>query len=613
MKPARARPRALTPIAALVLVAMLLALPLTLGSRGNGLGVVTAIVNAAGQQRFSLTEPISLSPSAGLWLRQGKVEARSTLTADRAAGFGKPASVAPTRLQIDDAVIAIVAPAAAPVAGDGRPAHMPSDSAGAFDRLVEVLASWSFEAVAVRNGRLVHEPSGGGAERELGRLNFTATRASRTDVVITGTLVRMDVAVTFDVRAGVPAGRKAAARVPLQASLKCALFTANVSGVVVKGAGLQLAAERAAIATPDLRAVARWLGIAAGPGSGFKSFSARGSIDWTGSRIDLQPAELVLDGNSAQGSVSAEFGSDRPRLEGTLAFNSLDLASYLGNAEAAGWSLLSAAASVFGAPQGTYAPSLATSLDADFRISADRVTIAHEDIGKAAASISLNDGRLNASVTEVELYEGGAATAQLAVDVRGPSPHFDMSGDFKGVNLQHALALIGERPQLKGRANIAGNVSMAGSTTAELLSSVEGRIDLTAPGGVIVGIDTAGLMSAGQKPVSTVAGWGALLERSTSGQSLDLRLTAAGGVVSTEHAELQTLANRYTAAGSVDLGGRSLDLTVYRWPVPVGQDEMGPYQIESVRLQGPLSAPELGAAPNGGRADAGRSFQQPPG
>lgn len=614
MKPARARLRATTPVSVLFLIATLMAVPLTLGLRGGGLVILPATINAAVSEGFTLSAPVAVSASAGVWLREGRIEIVPAVESGRMASLSRPASGKPSHIKISNAVISI-APSFLSELGrldTGQQGPASANAEGQLAPLLDALAALSFDQLSVLDARVVSEASGA-VVYEFGALSFTASRSVRSGLVVAGKFEREGVPATFEISAAVPPSRKVPARLPVHATVKSPMFMADLHGVLVTGARLQLTAERAALDIADLRAFAHWLGVEAGNGMGFKRLRINGTMDIAGAAIDIPSAELVLDGNSARGSVSVTLTSGRPSLEGTLAFDTLDLAAYLSREEKAKGGLLSAASAIAGLSAPADEPSLLTALDADFRISADRVVVAASPLGRAAASISLRDRRLNASLTDVELDDGGVGMVQLGLDLRESLPRLEVRGDFKGVDLGRLLTPVGANFPLKGRANISGDLSFVAGSGADASSSLDGRMELVAPSGVIIGIDAAALMASGkaQRPANT--GWDALTGRSTSGQSLELRLTAARGVINTELAEMQTLANRYTAAGSVDLANRVMELTVHRWPTPAGQSEMGPYQIDAIRLRGPLFAPHFEEAPAGGRADAGRLLQQPPG
>ncbi len=74
--------------------------------------------------------------------------------------------------------------------------------------------------------------------------------------------------------------------------------------------------------------MARWLGANWPSGPGLGEFTAKGLLTWGDDTISFEDAQFTLDGNASTGGLSLKFAPKRPSLEGTLAFDSLNIGPY---------------------------------------------------------------------------------------------------------------------------------------------------------------------------------------------------------------------------------------------------------------------------------------------
>ena len=372
------------------------------------------------------------------------------------------------------------------------------------------------------------------------------------------------------------------------------MLTADFSGGLDLGKTIHIVASQSEIQMPDIKQLAEWLGMGKIAGPGFKDFSAKGPVEWDGASLVYQSAQVAIDGNAADGSLSVQFSGERPNVDGTLAFASFELAPYVPDARresgifalGAGWLLPTAIAR-------QDAAQLIETVDADLRISVARITLKSTPIAKGAATLTVKNGRLNANLTEVELEQGGTGEGQIVVDLRGPIPRFDISGELRAFDAASAGNALLNRNVLSGSAILSCRMTATGKTARELLTSLDGRASLTVPDGTTLGLDLKALMAA---PTASIGkGWGSVLGQTSAAQWLTVNVNAERGMLSTQAAALETDADGFTATGTVDLRERIVDITVSR--IGKKKSTTGLPEREAVRIRGPLDGPEITATP----------------
>ncbi len=192
------------------------------------------------------------------------------------------------------------------------------------------------------------------------------------------------------------------------------------AGLTAHGALRLAAALDSAKAKAMLTAMAPW--------ENESRIAVTGDINWSSERVALEKATVAFGGHSASGSVALYLSSRRPLLEGTLAYDTLDLtAAWAAKAEALGKADAPPLAALPFASRGAD-----RAIDLDMRVSADRFRAGSFETGPLALALTATRDRLSVDVAEVALF-GGKASARLdvapaqpvALSLRGSGSQFD--------------------------------------------------------------------------------------------------------------------------------------------------------------------------------------------
>lgn len=327
-------------------------------------------------------------------------------------------------------------------------------------------------------------------------------------------------------------------------------FKGEASAAAVKG-DLDLA-------IPSLRGLVLWttgkpLDMA---GSGLGPFSLKGKLAAGGTKVALAQAAIGLDAIKATGDFAVDTGGQRPSLKGKLDVDALDLNPYLPPEQSAKTNgNAPAPASKSGKSDWSDAPIDASGLkaaDVDFALTVGAITVQQIKIGKSALHLALNGGRLNADLSQLELYQG-SGTGRLGLDGSQPGIGLDAAFNLKNLAAEPFLKDAAGFDRIDGTANADIQVSGRGKSERALVSSLDGKGAVTFLNGAIKGINLAEMV----RNVGTAftAGGGS---QKTDFAELGGTFTINDGIVTNKDLALKSPLLRVEGAGTVELPPRTV-------------------------------------------------------
>lgn len=583
-------------VAALALCAFIfvgLVIPLLLtgpdGDPGSG-----GKVRAASRDSITLTWPVTLLSYPSVVLERGTVTlADAGSSKSRGARLLALLTGDGADLILDNAKLTIGHSEAEPAgtAAASLPASM--------DPVVTALTSLSFQTLYLNDVSAVIRTKGRPDESleditgEISKDSNGAVKA-KLKFALRGEKLSVDVAL---------ASRNGAADapVPLRFALKGDHVDLRLDGRLVPGESLQVTAQNAELKVPNLRLAARWLDPGWPAGQGLGAFTAEGPVVIDEKSLAFENARFALDGNAATGALSLTLNRDKPSVEGTLAFDSLDVAPYITTKKSDVLSLAGAWFANLRIP-GSATPSLVRQLDADLRISARSVAVGSDRFGRCAASVSIKDGKLLGELAEMELEQGGSGEGQIGVDMTMPDPRYTLRASLQDVDMK-AIGMHLGGPALEGSGDVSIDLAGEGATAAEILSSLSGNVSLDMREGARLGMSVEAL-AAMSDAAQHAAGWGNVAGGSTAVDTLVARFTASRGIFTASDIEAANSDRTIKALGTISASDRLMDLTVSIVPgtaqAPPKSDD--PAQAPAYRLQGPWAAPSISKVPPPGKS-----------
>lgn len=579
--------------AAIALIVTLPAVPLLIGGHVGHGSLPDGAVRAEPRNSFAITAPLTLFANPAVVIDKGTVALSPAQSSSASTG---------------KALLGLLTGGGADLSLEGASLRVGTapgaeSAVEALGPMATALVGLNFRKLSIKDATLVFAAPGGGEEK-LSSLSAEVTSQRRGAFRMDGSFRLRGEEHVFAVEATPARGQKDAA-LPLKVTIKSQLLDLVLTGRYVAGDRPQLSAQRADLRVANVRETARWLGASWPSGPGLGAFDAKGLLTWSDDTISFEDASITLDGNAATGGLSIKFGPDRPSLEGTLAFESLNIGPYFPDQEAIGQDIIKADSflSLIRFPGGA-SPSLIRQLDADLRISAQAVSLGGPALGRCAATLSIKEGRLFADLAELELDQGGTGDAQVTVDMTGDEPVYGLRGTFEDLDMARASEFHLGHAVFEGPGTVVVDLTGAGGSEEAVMATLSGKINIEMGQGARIGVDIEGL-SQTARATPTAGGWGEAAKRTTAVDSLVARFDATNGVLTSEVLRAKTAEKSINGAGSIDVAERTLDLTVTSVGIlteaGLAQDDRS--AVDAFRIIGRWEAPSIRGAAHPGKAE----------
>lgn len=469
----------------------------------------------------------------------------------------------------------------------------PARTSSVSDTIAPVLnaiTGLTFNTLKVNDAKLMHRAAVDNPEQMAGHLSCEISKLEAGLLRAVGTIERYGLTMPFDVSLKTKNANTASGRLGISVKVASPALTANLSGEFVRGDVPHLSSTQTTAASPHLKEVLRWLGGTAINGNGLEDFRVIGPMEWTGQTIAFQGAKFTIDGNQASGNLSVSFAAGRPTIDGTLGFDNLELAPYLGPAagslaglaqHALGWSRW-----LVGGPA---TASLIRDLNADVRLSATSVTTGGATLGRGAASVVVKDGKFSADLAEIDLDQEAQGNGRVSIDLTGPVPKYEVHGMLEAPDLATATRVFTDRKIVSGSGRFDIALTASGVSDAEFRQSLSGTATLSMPDGGRLAFDLSSLLTAAK---AGGLGWDHIGDGTTNVETLDAKLQASSGVFTAHEVQAQTSSRTVQVAGTIDLPNQVVDLSIAsspREPSSTSDDSAK----ERVRIRGPLLAPAI--------------------
>jgi AsmA protein len=317
---------------------------------------------------------------------------------------------------------------------------------------------------------------------------------------------------------------------------------------------------------PSVRGLAQWAGNPLkAPGNGFGPLKIAGKVSLAGAKMAFTGATLSLDQINATGELALDTGGARPALKGQLAVDKLDVNPYLPPEGAGG---AAAPAPGGGGAAGGGTPPAKSSgwsdepidltalkaADAEFNLSANSLLYRKIQVGKSALALHLRDGRFEADLTELQLYQG-AGKGKVTLDGSGAVPAIAASFDLSQVQIGPLLKDAIDLNKLGGVGAFDMAVSGHGRSQREIVSALDGKGSLNLANGTIKGVNLVAMV----RNAASAFDIGSRSTQQTDFASLSGTYTITNGILRNNDLQLKAAELPMTGAGTVDLPRRSVD------------------------------------------------------
>lgn len=543
-------------------------------------------VSAATTDSFLLTSPMALPLMPNVTIEMGRLSVTAPNPAKQLTGSEAMAllTAGNAKLVLDDAVLSLV-----PTQSSGAGAKKDVD---ALAPVVAALLKVSFSQLQLRNAIVLL----GKREDErafLTDVTLNVTKTDRTQVHIAGSFAFRNKPVHFDIVMGMEAalqdrkndGKGTIGRV-FNIKLTSDLLQMQANGTLSAGDQPQLSSTTSTLVVPDLRKLARWIGIELGTGGGFGPFEARGPLEFSPSAIAFSDATFSLDGNEATGALTFKWGGrGRAAVDGTLAFKSFDVGPLLTPSRAAQQNPPAPfrIADFFALASSSEAAvlPLADQIDADLRISAANVSAGALRFGRGAASLSLKDGVLLADLAELEIGKGARCGGQFGLQTEEGVPLYALRGKIESIDLAILTKALWSHNVFAGAGDVTVDLKAKGRDGDQIVATMSGKIGVRQPGSGHIGLDLRTLAATAR--AQTQKGWGGAIRGQTVIQDLHADFTMTNGLLVAERVGARAGDAALSAEGSVNFGDKvgNMKLWITHPTVNGAQVELNPSSSRS--------------------------------
>ena len=372
--------------------------------------------------------------------------------------------------------------------------------------------------------------------------------------------------------------------------LKGQPLKAKYEGTILTSPATQTAGT-VAVQSSSIRALADWLDSSAFDEHKDEPLVVSGRLELTPAAVTLSEADVRLGDTTVDGLAILESRSGtRPRLSADLHVSQLDLGYWLTPTGKAASSRVdgggnsgigdeSEPQSIDDLLRGTQTDGTQVrgfiarhgwsdvpfdyeklgAIDADLKLLVDQVTYRKVKAGTARITARLADRRLDASINEMELYDGtGRGTVQL--DATGSVPTIQAELQIDNVSAFDLLRDAAEFDWVDGKGRISIAITGQGQTEREVVETLNGKAEFAFRNGALVGVDIPGIIESLQR------GRIPRLERNmaerTKFSALDATFSIENGTAQNRDLRLESELIHVSGAGKANLPDRTLDYTV---------------------------------------------------
>ncbi len=409
---------------------------------------------------------------------------------------------------------------------------------------------------------------------EVKDVNATISVSRKGSYKLVGTGVVNGQTIAMDALWSDAGPRESVSQVPLRLNVRSPVLEAILDGLFRIGERPSFSGE-AEFRLPSLGRFVSWLALGRGVSEHLRSIVVSGQLEWTPAQMSFTQANLGVNGHQSTGAITIKHAGSRLSIDGTLGFQELDLGRQLQGL-------------IAGHQPQSADPHVLTVIDADLRLSAAKVQAPGVEMGRAAVSIALNKGRLQADIAELEI-ESGVAGGQLAVDLNEFAPKAALKLKLRGVDVGRVLAEPMRRNPILGKANLTFEGTLGGRTLDEGLASLAGRGHFELAESGRLGLDLSALIHAAR--ATNVVGWAAAGRGGTSVDALTGRFRVLNGALTIETVQARSGTAILVGSGRLDVPARLMDMVVASAPGATSEAPLAAH--EALLLRGTWDTPAI--------------------
>ena len=359
---------------------------------------------------------------------------------------------------------------------------------------------------------------------------------------------------------------------------------------------------------PSLKALLGTLGMSLDAQTGFDKLTVSGAVSGTGERLGFSNADFTFDEIRGKGDVDFNWGGARPKISGQIDLSQMDLRPYLpAPSEAAKAAREDKSAGFPPWPEDQIDFSFLQAVDADLSARTNAIYLHGMAFGSSGLDLDINNGLLNATLTELDLYDGGGS-GRLSVNSRERFPTVALR-DLKlsGLNAQTFATEVLSLNRVRGVGGLEANLSARGTSVADFMRTLSGNGTIDVDEGAMEGVDIGkivrsaaallqGFENGSFNPNALV---NAIAEArgpasETQFSNLDTVFTVNNGLLRSDNIVLAGPYYRINGEGTVSLPNQSMNLAFIPTVFETLEDVTGRRLNIPLQVSGTFNEPKVG-------------------
>jgi AsmA protein len=288
-----------------------------------------------------------------------------------------------------------------------------------------------------------------------------------------------------------------------------------------------------------------------------------GNAVYKDNTVSLSSLRANVRGNVLAGSVTADLANKVPYVEAALAAKSLDVNALTGapksqpSSGGGGGGGGAAASSNWSNAPIDFSPL--RRVNGKFSVTAEKLIYDQIKISPVTVQAALNGGKLNATLSNFNLY-GGAGSAAVAVDSSGKTATQHVKVSLAKFDAYPFLRDATGFQRVEGKGTISLDLSASGASQRAIVSALNGNVNLEFTDGAIRGVNIAKMIR--NLGTGIVEGWQGASAEKTDFASLGATFNVAQGNATTQDLHLVGPLVRMAGAGTVNLPAKTLNFKV---------------------------------------------------
>ncbi|TPN80497.1 AsmA family protein [Mesorhizobium sp. CU2] len=407
-----------------------------------------------------------------------------------------------------------------------------------------------FGIVEFRDGRVVTSADGKDTEILSGLNGQVNWQAMNSEASLTATGIWRGESVQLDCSSAKPLVLFAGGASPVTLSFKAAPATFSFDGTASMSENGFFDGQ-AKFAAPSLRRVLEWSQAGIAPGAAIGSVSVASKVNASAGRAKFENTTVSLDNNPGMGALDFSFADARPVIAGTLAFDTLDLRSFL--------SAFTPVVPVGEAGPGDIDTSFADRINLDLRLSAAHATVGPVQLAEVAATAQVKDGLAVFDISDASAF-GGTIQSSLRLDRKPDGTQVEMrllASDVDTGAFAKAAGMTRLVPAGTGTVSVI--LKGPGKAWNSIFENADGSFSATFGPGTLNGLDLAAFLKRNQQ-----GGFFALDDVDKGSFPIDgaeIKASISKGVARLDKAEINAQKYKIWLSGIASYAGRGLALS----------------------------------------------------